>query len=173
MACVQTHPSALVHPVSLVLSEEHLRDPLCSLCKWWRWCFVTWEFSWQIQIGAPPFQLLVPVPLLHCPSPVPYRTSGQQAGPCFEVKSRVTFSPALGQRSSLQLCQCICGGSGVERGSPFSQLHGWSCNWSYHTSAPGSLAGVSRHRGCWKLWCKTTSGQWWIPRRGAASLLLK
>lgn len=61
--------------------------------------------------------LLVPVPSLHRPLPVLHRTSGQQAGPCFEVKWSVTFRPTLGQRSSLELCRRICRGSGVERGS--------------------------------------------------------
>lgn len=103
--------------VSSVLSEEHLGDPPCSLCKRWRWCFVTREFAWQNQIGALPLQLLVPVSPLHRALPVPRGTWDQRAGPCFEVTSSVTFRPTLGQRSSLELCRRICEGSGVERGS--------------------------------------------------------
>lgn len=93
------------------------------------------------------------------------------------LKSSVAFRPTLGQRSSSELCRRICGGSGVERGS----LH--PASWPkpvYHEAVTGvtvpqpqHLQGVSKYLGRWRRWCKTTSGQSWIPRRCAASLLLK
>lgn len=98
ICCVSKHtPWLMPIQVAPVLSEEHLRDLLCSLCKRWR-CFVTCKFTWQNQISFPLLLLLVPISSLHStPLPLACATSDQQAGLCFALKSRVTSRPTLGQ----------------------------------------------------------------------------
>lgn len=120
--------SAHAHPGSTsAFRRASQRSSINHLCRPWRWCFVTWEPAWQNPVGAPLLLLLGPVPLLYCPLPVLHRTSDQRAGPCFGVESRVTFRPTLGQRSSLELCRCICRGSGEELWVPSASFTGRGC----------------------------------------------
>lgn len=137
-------------------------------------CFMTQELAWQNQTGAPPLQLLVPVPLFQCPLPVPHGTSDQRAGPCFEVKSGV-IETHIGSETQFRVVLAHLrrrwGGAWVPSASFTAKACAlWSCM---------SYLSPSISRGLANTWSigdfdeKNTSGQSRMPRRCSALLLLK